>query len=654
LHEISALKLSVVIVNYNVKFFLEQCLLSVQKALANIDGDIWVVDNNSVDGSVEMVHEKFPTVNCIANKENTGFSVANNQAIKASKGAYVLLLNPDTVVQEDTFSKCLNYLDSNKSVGGLGVKMIDGKGKFLPESKRGLPTPEVALYKMIGLNKLFPTSKRFGKYHLGHIGSDEVSKVDVLAGAFMALRRSVLDEVGLLDETFFMYGEDIDLSYRITEAGYDNVYFPETSIIHYKGESTKRMSVNYVFVFYRAMVIFAKKHYTGSFARLFIGLINISIYVRAFLALVQRFVSKTFLYAIDAIFIMIGLLSVKSYWEEHIMHFDGYYSEAYAQTHFPAYTAIWILMVFWSGGYQKPYSVSKVLRGVFAGTLVISALYAFLPGSLQYSKGIILAGTAATAGVLLVARLIAHYVQNKNFNLGNTSNVSSIIVGHKSERQRVMKLMQSTQSPSDFLGFVSISDEEGAEILGSVNRLDELCSLYKVDEVIFCSKDVSSSETMRWMSKMASTAVSFKIVPDDSGFIIGSNAKDMNGELYTEEIKFALGNKNELQKKRLIDFVLSCFLLPIGIIIGWFGPGIKTYYKRVFATLIGQKTWVSYDQTVDTSDLPEIKSGVFSTSAESASYELTDPVRKRLNFFYAKNYTISNDLEIIFRNFLKR
>jgi len=651
LPQITSLKLSVVIVNYNVKYFLEQCLLSVQKALVGVDAEVWVVDNDSIDGSVDMVKDKFPEVKCIANTNNTGFSVANNQAIVKSSGEYVLLLNPDTVVQEDTFKICLQYLDKHQDVGGLGVKMIDGKGKFLPESKRGLPTPEVALYKMIGLNKLFPKSKRFGKYHLGFVNENQTAEIDVLAGAYMMMRKSVLDQTGLLDETFFMYGEDIDLSYRITKAGYKNVYLPTTSIIHYKGESTKRMSVNYVFIFYRAMVIFAKKHYTGSFASLFVSLINVSIYVRAFLAVLQRFVSKVWLYVVDIALVMSGLLAVKGYWEEHIKGFEGYFSPAYAQTHFPAYTVIWLLMVFWSGGYQKPYSLTKVVRGVFAGTLVISALFAFLPDHLQYSRGIILAGTASTAFLLLVIRFIAHYVQYKNLNFGQAPHYKSIIVGHKAERLRVLQLIQKTESPTEFIGFVTIDEEEGDQVLGIVNRLEDLCKLYKVDEVIFCSKDVSSSKTMYWMSKLAATSVSFKIVPDDSGFIIGSNAKDISGELYTEEIRFALADKNTLQKKRLIDVVLSIGMIPIGLIFGWFGSGIVTYYKRVFDTFVGKKTWVSYDKSVDVSDMPVLKDGIFTVSHDEVSQDVNDSVKRRLNFFYAKNYRIVDDLEIIARKF---
>ncbi len=246
------MKLSVIIVNYNVEHFLEQCLYSVRRAMQGIEGEVFVVDNNSVDGSLKMLAEKFPEVKVIANKDNVGFSRANNQAIRVSTGEYVLLLNPDTVVEDDTFSKCLAFMDAHPDAGGLGVKMVDGKGNFLPESKRGLPTPAAAFYKMFGLAKLFPHSKRFAHYYMGHLSDDETNEVEILAGAFMLMRRATLDKVGLLDETFFMYGEDIDLSYRITQGGYKNYYFPETRIIHYKGESTKKTSVNYVLVFYKA------------------------------------------------------------------------------------------------------------------------------------------------------------------------------------------------------------------------------------------------------------------------------------------------------------------------------------------------------------------------------------------------------------------
>ena len=185
--------------------------MSVAEATKDLKAEVFVVDNNSVDGSVAMVAERFPWVKLIANKENTGFSVANNQAMRLAQGEYILLLNPDTVVESDTFHKTIEFLDEHPDAGGLGVKMVDGKGDYLPESKRSLPTPEVAFYKIFGLSSLFPRSKRFGKYHLGYLDTDDINQVEVLSVAFMMMRRSVLDNIGLLDETFFMYGEDIDL-----------------------------------------------------------------------------------------------------------------------------------------------------------------------------------------------------------------------------------------------------------------------------------------------------------------------------------------------------------------------------------------------------------------------------------------------------------
>lgn len=628
--------------------------MSVQKAMRGIDVDVWVVDNHSADGSVKMLEEKFPWVHTVANEENVGFSRANNQAIRQSKGEYVLLLNPDTVVQEDTFRKCLDYMDAHSDAGGLGVKMIDGKGNFLPESKRGLPTPEVAFYKMVGLNKLFPRSKRFGKYHLGYIDQDTTADVDVLAGAFMLMRRSVLDEVGLLDETFFMYGEDIDLSYRITQAGYKNVYFPETSIIHYKGESTKRMSANYVLVFYRAMVIFAQKHYESGSARLFTILINLSIYLRAGIALLSRFIQRSWMFFVDAALIVLGLLSIENYWEEHFKNFEDYFSPLYAQTHFPAYTLIWLAVVFWSGGYQRPYSIKRVLRGVVVGTILISAIYTFLPKDLQYSRGIILAGTVWTIVALLMVRLVSHYQRFKNFNLGQTAEAKTVIVGAKQERERVLSLMVKSDVRFQFLGFVSIEPEDDDQVLGELERLDDLCGLYKVDEVIFCSKDISSSKTMYWMNKMAKNHVHFKIVPDDSLFIIGSNAKDLNGELYTEEVRLKLAEDYTIRKKRLIDILTSLGLIIPGIVIGWFGKGILKYYGNLFDVLTGRKTWVSYDTDGVTPYLPELKPGVYQVSDEKPGVKASKQMKEKLNYFYARNYRVETDIAIVLKSLLRR
>lgn len=256
--------LSVIIVNYNVKYFLEHCLLSVIKACAAVNTEIIVVDNNSADGSEEYLSSKFPAVNFIWSKENPGFGKANNLALAHAKGDYILFLNPDTIVPEDCFTKCISFFKSNTDCGALGVRMIDGSGNFLPESKRSLPTPLSGFYKMIGLANLFPKSKVFASYYDGYLAEKENNKTEVLAGAFMMISRKAVEATKGFDEDFFMYGEDIDLSYRIIKAGLHNYYSGEVSIIHFKGESTQKQSANYAKHFYGAMKLFVDKHYKDS------------------------------------------------------------------------------------------------------------------------------------------------------------------------------------------------------------------------------------------------------------------------------------------------------------------------------------------------------------------------------------------------------
>ena len=256
------MKLSIIIVNYNVKYYLEQCLLSVKRAITGVDAEIIVVDNHSKDGSVKYIEQRFPWVTCISSLHNLGFARANNLAIKQSNSEYVLLLNPDTFISENTIVDALNFMDTNKNAGGLGVTMLTTSGLRAKESRRGFPSPMVSFYKMIGLCERFPEHPKFGHYYMSNLSWDEPGKIEVISGAFCLLRRSVLDKVGLLDEKFFMYGEDIDLSYRILKGGFENWFLPST-ILHYKGESTQRSSFRYVHVFYAAMLIFFRKHYSG-------------------------------------------------------------------------------------------------------------------------------------------------------------------------------------------------------------------------------------------------------------------------------------------------------------------------------------------------------------------------------------------------------
>ncbi|MBQ2950256.1 MAG: glycosyltransferase family 2 protein [Prevotella sp.] len=284
------MKLTVIIVNYNVKFFVEQCLDSLERALDGIDSEVFVVDNHSSDGSIEYLKPRFPKVIFIESNHNLGFARANNMAIRQAEGQYVLLLNPDTFVGEQTIKQAIEFMDQHPKVGGAGVKMFNTDGTKALESRRGLPTPLTSFYKMCGLCSKFPESRRFGKYYMGYLSWDKPERIDIISGAFCLMRKEALDKAGHLDEDFFMYGEDIDLSYRLLKAGYDNWYLP-LPILHYKGESTHKSSFRYVHVFYQAMLIFFKKHY--GHMHLWVTLpIKAAIYVRSAMALVSMLTDK--------------------------------------------------------------------------------------------------------------------------------------------------------------------------------------------------------------------------------------------------------------------------------------------------------------------------------------------------------------------------
>ncbi len=651
------MKLSVIIVNYNVKYFLEQCLHSVMKSCEKVDAEIFVVDNNSVDGSLEMVAKKFPAVKIIANKDNRGFSKANNQAIQLSKGEYILLLNPDTIVEEDTFEKIVRFMDAHPEAGGLGVKMIDGSGKFLPESKRGLPTPMVAFYKMFGFSKLFPKSKTFGKYHLSYLDQEKIHEVDVLAGAFMLLRKSVLDKIGLLDETFFMYGEDIDLSYRITQSGFKNFYFPETRIIHYKGESTKKSSVNYVFVFYNAMIIFAKKHFSKQNASLFSFMIRFAIYLRAGSAIAVRFIKKMFLPALDVALLFAGMYFLKEYWSENML---VNYPEEFILFAVPSYIFIWTISIYFSGGYDRPIKLPKIIRGIFSGTVLILVVYALLPETYRFSRALILLGALWASVSMVVSRLIINLFRWKDLMLESNTRKRLLIAGDEEEGSRVLSLLKLAESTHNFIGFVKPDADKTSNssgkllpefekyVLGSGEKFREIMDVYSIDEVIFCAKDFPSNMIINLMSIPTPKEVEYKIAPPESLFIIGSSSIDNPGELYVIDINSISKSVNK-RNKRLMDVLLSILFLVTSPVLFCLQKNPVGYLKNIFTVLIGKTSWVGYYNKISSADsgLPKIRKGILNPIDLVANKKLDDSTIHRLNSLYAKDYHVNTDLNII-------
>lgn len=645
------MKLSIIIVNYNVRYFLEQVLISVKKAIENIDAEVWVVDNDSKDHSVEMLEEKFPWVNIIANKENTGFSVANNQAIKKSNSEYILLLNPDTVVEEDTFEKCISFMDLHPNSGGLGVKMIDGKGNFLPESKRALPTAKVAFFKAFGLSSIFPKSKIFGKYHLGYLDENKTHKVEILAGAFMMMRKKVLDEIGLLDETFFMYGEDIDLSYRIIKAGYDNYYFPETQIIHYKGESTKKGSLNYVKVFYEAMIIFAKKHFSPKEAKFYSFAIYLAIFIKGFLTIFSNFLNKISIPALDFIFSFLGLFVIKDFWATKIKAEANFYPDEFTYYVLPIYILLWIISGYFSGAYDKPFKTNKVLKSIVLGTLIIAAIYGFLPDNLRFSRAIIVMGAAWTFIAMLNNRFLYNFIKHKKASFEINENKNVAIIGNGKELERVLTLLKQTNDKANFIGFISVENNSKNDVLGNVEELQDITSLYNINELIFCSKNISSKEVMNLITKMGNS-FSYKIVPSESMSIIGSDSKNTAGDLYAIDVNLAIENSRSKQMKRIFDIFISVILfltLPINL---WFVKGKTNYIKNIFKVLFAKKTWVSYVKNDSKKyNLPDIKEGIINPML-AFGLEKNNTINKdRINLLYAKNYSVQNDFVYMLKAF---
>lgn len=641
-------KLSVVIVNYNVKHFIEQCLFSVLKAAQHVSCEVFVVDNNSVDGSVNLIKSRFPQITLIENKTNTGFSVANNQAIRLAKGDYVLLLNPDTVVQEDTFVKTVTFMDEHPDAGGLGVKMLDGQGNFAPESKRGLPTPSVAFYKMFGLSKLFPHSRKFGKYHLTYLPENEVNEVDVLSGAFMLMRKSLLDKIGLLDETFFMYGEDIDLSYRITKAGYRNYYFPLTQIIHYKGESTKRSSINYVLIFYKAMAIFSKKHFSGSHTFWFTFLINLAIILKAGAALLSRFFKAFTVPLIDFIWLTAGLFVIKDLYLSKTGLSVDVYSQKLLLIAFPAYALTWILMVYFNGGYDKPVKLLKIARGIVVGTVFILLGYSLLPETLRFSRAFILFGTGWAFVSYLLLRLSLHFLKVRSYSLSSETTKRIAIAGNAFEFERVSKLLKETQLRPSFIGFVNTENGEaqGISSIGHIAQLDEIIKVHGINEIIFCAKDISSREIINYMLTMVSSGVDFKIASPDSLSIIGSNHIDTAGDLYMIDVNSITKPENQ-RKKRLLDFGIALLILILSPVLFFLQEKKSRYFLNVFSVLFGFYSWVGYGKGTDKS-LPSIKRSVLSPDLLSTAALDADKV-KLLNLRYAKDYRPEKDLVIIWK-----
>lgn len=645
------MQLSVIIINYNVKHFLEHCLCSVEKAMKNIVGEIIVIDNNSSDGSLLYFRNKFPQVSFVWNSANVGFAKANNQGIALATGEYILFLNPDTIIAEDTLEKSIAFIKAGNNDYALGIKMLDGSGKFLKESKRAFPDPLTSLFKLSGLARMFPSSKIFGKYHLGFLDENKNHEVDVLAGAYMMVTRKILEKVKGFDEDYFMYGEDIDLSFRIQQAGFKNFYFSESAIIHFKGESTRKDSLRYVKMFYKAMSIFVKKHYAGSKAGAFNLLLRVAIWTRAAMSAIVRFLKWIGLPVIDATLILASFWSVKLLWS-HFVKQEVNYSPNMLIIAFPVFTLLFLLSTYFSGLYDSGYQQSRLNRSTAVSILILLSVYSLLPESLRFSRGILLFGSLMAFGAMSVSRLLLLHWRIIETGPNSDSDHQLIIAGTKNEYEEACGFLKKFLGDKNILGRISISDSDDFSSTGTINQLHSVLLLPGIKKIIFCEGVLSFKQIIQALPAVPS-GISIGFFSSENQTLIGSNDKNVSGEFLSNESEdFNLAKKIYCRSKRLFDICACLFFIvsfPIHLLLK---KRSFTFFKNTLKVLSGKYSWVGYAEFDKC--LPLALPGIITTTGLPA--EKNDLAKESLasvDWLYAKHYEMRHDFNLIRDNYQK-
>lgn len=645
--------LSIIIVNYNVKEFLQNLLHSINKSITNYRYEIIVVDNNSVDGSVELLREKFPDVKLIDSKTNLGFSKANNLGLKIAKGKFLLLINPDTIVQEDTFEKMINFFQSNQNVGMAGCKILNPDGTFQLSCRRSFPGPWTSFCKVTGLSALFPKSKLFAKYNLTYLDEDLTYEVDALSGSFMMLRKNVYEKIGGLDETFFMYGEDLDWCYRIQKAGFKVFYFHETQIIHYKGESTRRSSIDETRIFYNAMHLFVKKHFSSSF--LVVLLLRIAISFREVIAFLG--INKLIISAIIIDFFIFNFALFVA--EEFYMLLTDWRGFPHATLHI-VYTVPAIVHIITAavlGVYRRDsLSVLRNFWGVVAGFFVVSSLTYFFK-EFAFSRVVVVLTYLNLVFLASFWRIFFKLIFKIGVVSTESKKINSVVVGVGENGIKIAnKLSKKSTSYNNVIGLISPSMKdvgkkiEEFEIIGSYENISKIIREKKIDEVIFSSDEISYTQIMIIVSSCQKINVEFKMVGTNLDFIVGKSSVNLLDDLPLIEITYNISQPAHKIIKRFFDIVFSFFSIII------FSPFFiftkrkpnEIYFPNLIWDLpkifIGKMSFVGPMITDKSNKLYLGKRGATGLwFAENEGIEKNN----KLDIFYAKNQNIWLDLEII-------
>ena len=557
--------LSVIIVNYNVRRFLENSLASIQRAMEGIEGEIFVVDNASDDGSVEMVKSVFPRVRLIPNARNVGFARANNLALREASGDALLLINPDTIVQEDTFRVMLRFLHDHPDVGLAGCKILNPDGSFQLPCRRSFPTPWVAFTKTFGLSALFPKTRLFGQYNLTYLDPDASYEVDAVSGSFMMITRAAYAQVGGLDEAFFMYGEDLDWCYRVRQAGFKVFYVHETQIVHFKGESTRRSDIDEVRVFYGAMELFVQKHFSHS--RLGVMFLRLGIFLRAAAAWLNRTLQPLAFMIMD--FCLVAAAMVLS---EYLYFGKVFKYQAYA------YPVVWTvpgLLVVAVGSFARLYSthrfgVARAGLTIVISYLVISAIV-FFAKDFAFSRAVVLISGFLAFVLVPGWRILARAWGRRAGKALHTKSLfgsRTLIVGAGTAGREVLrKLRARGDNRYDIVGFVDTSNANigeaiaGVEIVGSLENVGKIIEEKHITDVIFSTDELPYTAILAVIARSRRRTVNFRLVPTSLEAIIGKTRIDDLDPLPLVQIEHNIHRPFNRVVKRTFDVVLSLFLL---------------------------------------------------------------------------------------------
>jgi O-antigen biosynthesis protein len=659
----AAMQVSVIIVNYNVRAFLENCLHSVKKAMSGINAEIFVVDNASDDGSVEMVKENFPDVNLITNDKNLGFAAANNIALQESSGEYLLLLNPDTILQEDTLSVMIEFLDKNDSVGLAGCKILNPDGTLQLACRRSFPTPWVAFTKIIGLSALFPRTRLFGKYNLEYFDPDRSYEVDAVSGSFMFVRRKAYEQAGKLDEQYFMYGEDLDWCYRIKKSGWKIYYISETKVIHYKGESVRRSDIDEVKLFYEAMRLFVGKHFSkGIISDWFL---RMGIAIRESVASISKIIRQLKAVIFDILFVNASLFLAEYIWFGKMFHFP-----AYAYPVIVVFPPLVVLssMYFFGVYTKRKLSVTHAFGSVIFGYLILSTLTFFFK-QYGFSRMVVAISGILNFFFLPGWRLIARSIF-KSFGQHQPSLFGrrTLIVGiGKSGQELLRKLRSRVTDGYEIIGFVDLTRKNigekiaGVEILGSIDNIGKVIEENKASEVIFSSDSLPYTDILTVIGRSGNRSVNFRLVPNSMDVIIGKTHIDELNDMPLVDIDYNINHATNKIIKRLFDLsvaaILMIFIYPFVILKSKDRSG--NFNKSILAlpdVLSGKLSIVGLGDLNLSTDKNRSryfgKKGITGLVQINYRDDLTQEEVEKYNLYYAKNHSLILDLEILIKTII--